>query len=162
MRQSRGVIKCQTNAERESRSERLPTARHGRYTAKRRFIQCWHKPLHCINTRFSAALTQKSGGRATSEIETQEEKAAAALGDWNHFHPSGISSPRPKLFLSFSCLSDSLFPLFFQRETTKISFPLRQHLKELFCNLSPFSFVMLIYCETRHREQSYIRLINVV
>lgn len=37
MRQSRGVIKCQTNAERESRSERLPhgTARHGRYTAKR-------------------------------------------------------------------------------------------------------------------------------
>jgi len=27
MRQSAGVIKCQTNAERESRSERLPTAR---------------------------------------------------------------------------------------------------------------------------------------
>lgn len=36
MRQSTGVIKCQTNAERESRSERLPTARHGRYTVKRR------------------------------------------------------------------------------------------------------------------------------
>lgn len=81
MRQSRGVIKCQTNAERESRSERQPTAWHGRYTAKRRYIQCWHKPLHCINTRFSAAPTQKSGGRATSEIETQEEKAAAALDD---------------------------------------------------------------------------------
>lgn len=81
-----------------------------RYTAKRWYIQCWHKPLHCINTRFCAASTQKSSGRATSEIETQEEKAAAALGDWNHFNPSGISSLRLKLFLSL--VSFIFFPLF--------------------------------------------------
>jgi len=39
MRQSGGVIKCQTNAERESRSGRLPIhrPRHGRCTAKRRY-----------------------------------------------------------------------------------------------------------------------------
>lgn len=124
MRQSRGVIKCQTNAERESRNGGV----HGEWLD--RPAQCWHKPLHCINTAESRSVEFCGGEKShLNGTETKGKEKRPRLWSPIETHPPFryfCVVPCPLFSLRAPL---NLFPAFllfpFQPARTPQTFPLR-------------------------------------